>query len=149
MKRTTLFLGAFLATFLWGSAFPCIKIGYQWMNIASSDTGSQMLFAGMRFFVAGLLVLLVGSIGSKKVLVPKRESGRLSPWWILWLLALTQTFLQYFFYYIGLAHVSGTKGSIMNAMGTLLRYLLALFTFVISREYVRWQAWELECLASW
>nr|MBP3599396.1 DMT family transporter [Eubacterium sp.] len=129
MKRATLFLGAFLATFLWGSAFPCIKIGYQWMNIASSDTGSQMLFAGMRFFVAGLLVLLVGSIGSKKVLVPQRESGRLSPWWILWLLALTQTFLQYFFYYIGLAHVSGTKGSIMNAMGTLFTVLIGMIYF--------------------
>lgn len=32
---------------LWGSAFPCIKIGYRVFGIASGDTGSQLLFAGV------------------------------------------------------------------------------------------------------
>ncbi len=128
MKKTKLFLGAFLATFLWGSAFPCIKVGYQWMNIESHATGSQMLFAGIRFLLAGVLVLLVGSIVSKTLLIPRKGTGK-SSWRILVTLALTQTFSQYFFYYIGLAHVSGTKGSIMNSLGTLFTVIFGMIYY--------------------
>ncbi len=143
MRRMRLFVGAFLATFLWGSAFPCVKTGYEWLGIANSDTGSQMFFAGIRFFVAGVLVLAVskcvawhrmrhGSAAHSDVEsaahgdVGKAASGA---WKLLLSLALTQTFLQYFFYYIGLAHVSGTKGSIMNSMGTLFTVVFGILYF--------------------
>lgn len=139
-------MGAFLATFLWGSAFPCVKTGYEWLGIAKSDTGSQMFFAGIRFFLAGVLVLAAwgcatgfgqshpgnatpgDKAASGKGLVSAREmlSGA---WKLLLSLALTQTFLQYFFYYIGLAHVSGTKGSIMNSMGTLFTVVFGTLYF--------------------
>lgn len=129
MKKTRLFAGAFLATFLWGSAFPCVKIGYEWFDIQRNDTGSQMYFAGMRFFIAGLLVLVAGSIATGKVLLPQRTKSGKSSWPVLFLLALTQTFLQYFFYYIGLAHVTGTKGAIMNSLGTLFTVILGMIYF--------------------
>lgn len=128
MKQSRLFAGAFLATFLWGSAFPCVKIGYEWMQISGSDTGSQMVFAGFRFLMAGLAVLLVGSLREKRILLPEKEKSGESLR-LLFLLALTQTFLQYFFYYIGLAHVSGTKGSIMNSLGTLFTVILGIIVF--------------------
>lgn len=138
-----LFVGAFLATFLWGSAFPCVKTGYEWLGIAKSDTGSQMFFAGIRFFLAGVLVLAawgcvellcLGNVkfgdkaASGKGLVSAGEmlSGA---WKLLLSLALTQTFLQYFFYYIGLAHVGGAKGSIMNSMGTLFTVVFGILYF--------------------
>lgn len=35
---------------LWGSAFPGIKIGYQLLEIPSDAQGSQIVFAGYRFF---------------------------------------------------------------------------------------------------
>lgn len=44
---------ALIACFLWGSAFPCVKTGYEWFHV--EGVGSQILFAGYRFFLAGVL----------------------------------------------------------------------------------------------
>lgn len=68
---------AILATIcclLWGSAFPAIKLGYRWFDIAAEATGTQILFAGCRFTLAGILTVIIGSILAGKVLVPKKES---------------------------------------------------------------------------
>ena len=48
-KTLVVWLGAFLCCALWGSAFPCIKIGYKLFEIESSETMTQILFAGCRF----------------------------------------------------------------------------------------------------
>ena len=50
---------ALLCCALWGSAFPCVKIGYEWLAIEGA--GSQILFAGYRFFLAGIFTFLIGS----------------------------------------------------------------------------------------
>ena len=57
---------AMVCCFLWGSAFPCIKIGYALFGIDSADTASQILFAGLRFTLAGVLVVLFYSIMQRK-----------------------------------------------------------------------------------
>lgn len=44
---------AILANLLWGSAAPCIKLGYRYFAIAGEDIMSQILFAGVRFTLAG------------------------------------------------------------------------------------------------
>jgi drug/metabolite transporter (DMT)-like permease len=44
-------------------------------------------------------------------------------------LGLTQTSLQYIFFYVGLAYTTGVKGSIMNATGTFFSVLLAHFIY--------------------
>ena len=59
---------------LWGSAFPCIKIGYEMFSIGSDAAGAQILFAGYRFALAGVLTILFGSILQRKVLLPNRNS---------------------------------------------------------------------------
>ena len=41
---------------LWGSAIPVIKTGYNLMQVDSADTASQIVFAGIRFTLAGILV---------------------------------------------------------------------------------------------
>ena len=53
-------LGALFCCVLWGSAFPCVKIAYPLFKI--SDTGSQILFAGVRFFTSGIITFIVGCI---------------------------------------------------------------------------------------
>ena len=40
-KTTFAAICAVLCCLLWGSAFPCIKLGYQLFSIPSSDTASQ------------------------------------------------------------------------------------------------------------
>ena len=111
---------AVLCCLLWGSAFPSIKIGYKIFEIGQESSMSQVLFAGTRFFLAGILAIVFGSIIQKKVLFPKKES-----WKMVCTLSFFQTVLQYFFFYMGLAHASGVKSSIINGMSTFFAILLA------------------------
>ena len=68
---------AIICCLLWGSAFPCIKIGYQMFNIPSGAIGSQFLFAGIRFFFAGLIVVIYDCIIKKKIVIPRKVILRL------------------------------------------------------------------------
>lgn len=115
---------AILCCILWGSATPSIKIGYEVFNIASGDTASQILFAGMRFVLAGILTILFGSILSRKVLIPKKKSAL-----PIIKLAMVQTILQYVFFYIGHAHTSGVKAAIINGSNVFLAILFAVIIF--------------------
>ena len=115
---------AMLCCFLWGSAFPCVKIGYEMFQIGSDQTMSQILFAGVRFTLAGLLVLLFGSLISPKILIPKRSSCK-----NILLTCPFQTVLQYLFFYIGLAHTSGVKASIVEASNVFLAIVVANVIF--------------------
>ena len=90
---------ALVATFLWGSAFPCIKIGYRLFSIPADDTASQMLFAGARFVLAGLGVIGAMSLVRRRPLVARREDAR-----CVLVLSLFQTTLQYALFYLGLSH---------------------------------------------
>ena len=65
---------ALVCTFLWGSASPCIKLGYALFKIPSSETWTQVLFAGTRFVFAGVLTILIGSILNRKMLLPTKSS---------------------------------------------------------------------------
>lgn len=112
--------GAVFCCILWGSAFPAIKLGYQWWHIDGEDTGAQIVFAGFRFAIAGFLTLLIGSFIQKRFLHPKRNAAR-----PILTLAMCQTVIQYFFFYVGLAGTSGTNASIITAMNVFLSILLA------------------------
>ena len=52
------YLTAIFCTLLWGTAFPFIKVGYSAFKIEESDIGSKLIFAGMRFMLAGFMVFL-------------------------------------------------------------------------------------------
>ncbi len=107
-KTSVVCLIAGICSFLWGSAFPCIKIGYDLFSVPSDDTASQILFAGIRFTIAGILSVIFGSITKRKILIP-RKTDLMS----VCILSLFQTILQYFFFYIGLANTSGVKSSVI------------------------------------
>ncbi|MDR1708516.1 MAG: DMT family transporter [Candidatus Accumulibacter sp.] len=112
-----------LATFcclLWGSAYPAIKTGYLLFGIAAGDIPSKMLFAGYRFTFAGLL-LLAFSMGTRRNVFVLNRANLFSTC----LLGLTQTTLQYIFFYVGLAYTTGVKSSILNAATTFFSVLLA------------------------
>ena len=117
-------LAAAFCCLLWGSAFPCIKIGYGLFGIAGADTASQMLFAGTRFVLAGAMVILFVSATRKRALVPQR-----SDLGAICLLALFQTFGQYAFFYLGLAHAAGTTSSVIEASANFFAILLSALAF--------------------
>lgn len=121
-------LFALICTSLWGSAFPAIKLGYAWMNIASTDTPSQILFAGLRFTLAGILTILIASISKKEFIFPKREN-----WGKVTILSMMQTVIQYVFFYIGLAHASGVKCSIMEATNVFAALIISSLLFHIEK----------------
>lgn len=120
---------ALFCCFLWGSAFPSVKVGYQLFDIKAEDSYSQILFAGIRFFLAGVMVIIIGSLMQKRALYPngKAEFGRVA------LLSLFQTIFQYTLFYIGLAHTSGVKSSILIAVSVFFSILISTLVFKIEK----------------
>ena len=109
---------------LWGSAFPAIKLGYRWFDIESSASNTQILFAGCRFALAGVLTICIGSVLSGKVLKPQKTS-----WKKIFILSCFQTSVHYTCFYIGLAHTTGVKSSILNGMNVFLAIFIAAILF--------------------
>ncbi len=109
---------------LWGSAIPAIKTGYRLLEVDTADTASQIVFAGIRFALAGLLVLIFASAKERTIMLPDRSTLKYAvP------VCLAQTVGQYFFFYIGVAHTSGVKGGIITGLGNFIAILLACLIF--------------------
>ncbi|OMF18156.1 EamA family transporter [Paenibacillus amylolyticus] len=117
-------LVASLCCLLWGSAYPSIKLGYIAFNILPEDIASKYVFAGYRFTLAGMLLLLLSRIVRKQKLQLSRPQ-----WTGLIMLGILQTGLQYMFFYVGVANTTGVKGSIMNATTTFFSVVLAHFIY--------------------
>ena len=83
---------------LWGSAFPAVKIGYGLLSISSADSAEQLIFAGLRFFFAGVVAVLFHSASLRRLRLPARSSL-----WKATKLGLIQTLVQYALFYIGMA----------------------------------------------
>ncbi|MCR5625195.1 MAG: DMT family transporter [Lachnospiraceae bacterium] len=115
-------LVAMFCCLLWGSAFPCIKIGYSLFEIESGEIWSQILFAGVRFAIAGMMVIAFSSIGRKKFIRPAQPKR-------IFVLSMCQTVVQYLFFYVGLAHTTGVKSSIITGIGTFLTILVSCLVF--------------------
>lgn len=115
---------AALCCILWGSAYPGVKSGYELLEIGAGDTAEKLLFAGLRFSIAGAAVLLWGLVsrprsGARGRFPAPADLGRIA------LLGFFQTTVEYVFFYIGLSNTSGAKGSIMNATGVFFSAILA------------------------
>lgn len=125
-------LACFAACTLWGSAFPCIKTGYRMFGIGPDDYASQILFAGIRFFAAGLMVIAYASVSERKPVVP---SG--SAWKKVIVLSFLQTSLQYALFYTGLANTSAVNGSIIAGSGGFFTMIAGALFMVSDRMTLR------------
>lgn len=110
---------------LWGSATPFIKTGYKLMFPAGGpDVPSTILFAGIRFALAGLITILIYSVARRKILFPQAKNwGRIS------VVAVFQTVIQYFFFYVGLANTTGAKGTILSGSSSFFAILISCLIF--------------------
>lgn len=117
---------AVLCTLLWGTAFPAIKNGYILLSIDSADIPSKFVFAGARFFLAGLIVLTIGFFTEKnrRSLLPGKKD--ILP---IALLGFFQTFLQYLLLYIGITYITGTKSSVLTSVSAFGSVILSAIFF--------------------
>lgn len=122
---------AVLCCLLWGSAFPAVKAGYALLHVAKADMATQMLFAGWRFLGAGLILLVLTLLSRRSIALPRRRIASVVG------LGFVQTTLQYVFFYIGLAHATGVKSSIMNGTGAFFSVILAHLLYASDRLTVR------------
>lgn len=68
-KAFSVILLAFICSVLWRRTFSGVKIGYEKFGIDSADWSSQMIFAGVRFAIAGIIVLVFSNISTYKMLL--------------------------------------------------------------------------------
>ena len=78
-KTIVVCCGALICCILWGSAFPCIKIGYGIMNISGDDIPGQILYAGCRFTLAGIMAIIFGSLIQKRFLYRWQQAVKKNP----------------------------------------------------------------------
>lgn len=123
IRPYVLMIIALISCFLWGSAFPSVKVGYKLFSIGSGDTYEKIVFAGYRFFLSSIMIFSFCLITGRSLKLEKTHIPKVT------LLGLLQTTIQYIFFYIGLSNTSGTIGSILSASSTFFTVILAHFFF--------------------
>ena len=123
---------ALVSCALWGSAFSSVKEGYAMLGIGSEDWASQLLFAGIRFVLAGIMALAAGSLRAGHLLLPQRQTLPK-----IGIISLFQTVIQYFCYYIGLAHTSGVKASVLVGTNVFLAIIISTLLMRLERMTLR------------
>ncbi len=108
-----------LCAALWGSAFPVIKLVFAHWETAGQgiDFATRSLFAGVRFTLAGLFLLVL----SRQPWVELRAT----PWKWVAAMTLTQTLGQYVFFYLGLSLSSGALAALLVSTGSFWWVILA------------------------
>ena len=128
---------AFTAAFIWGWAYPLIKLGFAEFGISEDMTGSKMLFAGIRFCLSGVIILTVAKCTRRSFAF--RDSAGNVTGSILYLLlfALLNTTLHYAAFYIGLSHSQGARAAILNSLSVFTLVILACVFFKSDQMTVR------------
>ena len=122
-KRSIAILCSILCALLWGAGFPVIKLGYSCVGIDSSNPLGTILFAGIRFFFAGLITLPISKPWKYETV---QKTPRIA--FSILLLALVQTVLQYLFQYVGICNTTGSTASIIGQSNVfLLCFISPLF----------------------
>ena len=117
-------LFALSAAVAWGWAYPLIKLGFEEFGILPQMTAEKMLFAGVRFMIAGAIVLVIAAV-TRRSFAMLRGDG----WWYISFYGLLNTALHYAFFYIGLSHSAGARAAVLNSLGVFILVLLACIFF--------------------
>lgn len=116
----------------WALAFPFIKLAYRELGIESADTGSKVLLAGIRFTIAGIMVLLICAANKTSLKIESKSTLR----WILFF-ALVNITLHYCFSFIGLGYIPSSRGTILDSMGYF--FLIAFSCVLFHEDVFTWQ----------
>ena len=108
-KKKNVALIAVFYTFLWGTAFPLVKLCMEAFCI--SDNMSKCLVAGIRFLISGAMLLIFSKLNSPDTAVLKKSQFK-----YVVLYGISGTAIQYALTYIGLSAVDGSKGAIFDQL---------------------------------
>ena len=139
-------LFAFTAAFLWGWAYPLIKLGFDEFQISQDMTGSKMLFAGIRFCLSGIIILTIARLSHRSFAWKNQNTSHhparpkdacyqrdartpITHHLYLLLFALLNTTLHYACFYIGLSHSQGARAAILNSLSVFTVVILACLFF--------------------
>ncbi len=128
-----------ICCFLWGSAFPVLKISFEKMGFLPENSLDKMAFAGMRFLLASIIIFFFYRIVLKGSIAIPKSLG-----WQLLLLGIFQTSLQYYFFYNALAYITGMKGAILESVGSFFVVIFAHFLYKNDRINNR-KVWGVIC----
>lgn len=123
-NKKYIILLAILCTFLWGSAYPAIKLGYDVLGIHSDDSYLKLIFAGYRFLIAGIILITIQKL-MRKSIMPK-SIGDFRGFMVL---GFIYTLMQYVFLYIGMANTTGVKSSILGSLSSFVSIFLVHFIY--------------------
>ena len=122
-----------LVMMLWGSLFPCIKIGYNAFGIDSSTIPSILMFAGSRFTICGIIICSIAFFKKDKIESPNAKSLA-----IILLVGLFSIILPYGFLYIGISSTDSSKTALIKQLGSLL-YVCFAFLFFKNETFSVWK----------
>ncbi len=126
-NKRVVFVFALIAMFLWGSAVPVTKLSFAALNMAPSEIFTRIYYAGMRFFLASLMVFAYLFVKSRKNAELRLNRLKKRDWRFLVIIGLLRITLCYFFYYNALAYISGVKGAVLVSSSTFITVLIAPF----------------------
>lgn len=115
-----------LTMLLWGSLFPCIKIGYKAFNIQTNSVAEILMFAALRFVVCGFIMCGIACVLKLKIASPKRKNIR-----SICFMGFFAIVLHYGFTYVGLTTVDSSKTAILKQTAPLL---FACFSFLFIKK---------------
>ena len=117
-------LPALLTMVLWGTLFPMVKLGFSLSLV--SGIGDTLLFAGLRFLIAGAIIAAFSAIRDPKSY--SQASGSILP---ILLAGAFAVILHYGFSYVGLTMTDSSKTAILKQTGALF---YVSFSFLFIRE---------------
>ena len=124
MKKSKAIFLALIVMALWGSLFPCVKIGYKFLQINTAFVPDILMFAALRFAICGAAVFAYCLLRQKKMGRPSRSA--VLP---ILLIGLFATVLHYAFYYIGLSTTDSSKTALLKQSAALI-YVCFSFLFI-------------------
>lgn len=128
-KKVKTILLSLIVMALWGSLFPCVKIGYLAFSIDSNSVADILMFAAMRFALCGALVCAFAFCKRNTMSVPSVKSALQIVW-----IGVFAVVLHYACTYIGLSMTDSSKTALIKQAGALI-YICFSFLFFKDEKF--------------
>lgn len=123
-NKVTRTLLALTAVVMWALPFSLIKLGMAEFGVPSGDVPGEALFAGVRFFAAGVALLAYAKAVGRDFTVKGADA-----WGLMCLFGLVNIGLHYLFFYMGVGVTSGGRSSVVYSCSTFILITLSCLVF--------------------